>query len=65
MPIFLENAFRVTDMPLVFSLNSNALRISEFYIGYEILTPGFSTRKFVRINQNPKGTLQILDEIDA
>jgi len=35
-----------------------------FYIGYEILTAGFSTRKYIRVIQHPSLTLQILDEID-
>jgi hypothetical protein len=65
MPIFNGVQFVVTDTPFMFKLDSSALQNSEFYIGYQILTAGFSTCKYSRIIQHPKNTLQICPEIDA
>jgi hypothetical protein len=66
IPIFYcEATFLMTRSPFAFTLNLNYIQCSDFYIGYEILTAGFSTRKFVRIIKQPGQALQILDEIDA
>jgi Putative DNA-binding domain len=64
IPIFAEVVFSLTDMPFQFTCNSQCLKSSDFYIGYQILTAGYSTRRFFHIVQHPKGALQILDEID-
>jgi len=56
--------FCLTDGPFAFTLDSNSIQMSDFYIGYEILTAGFSTRKVYCVIQHPSLTLQILDEID-
>jgi len=65
IPIFREVTFAVADMPLQFTVDSKCLESSDFYFAYEILTAGFSTRKYIRIIQHPRRTLQILDEIDG
>jgi hypothetical protein len=66
IPIFFSEAnFLLTSKPFAFTLNLNSLQCSDFYIGYEILTAGFSTRKFVRIIKTSGQALQILDETDA
>ena len=57
--------FTVADMPVQFTVDSKCLESSEFYFAYEILTAGFTTRKYIRIIQHPKLTLRILDEIDG
>jgi hypothetical protein len=65
LPIFAEVKFLLTDTPLAFTLDLNSLQSSDFYIGYEIHTPGFSTQKFVHIIKQPGQALKILDETDA
>jgi hypothetical protein len=59
LPIFSE-----TDFPLpTFSitLDENAIRWPDFYIGYDIRAPGCSTFQIIRVVQQPHGTLWITD----
>lgn len=66
MPIFSEVMFILTDNPVQFTCNLQSLRSSEFYIGYQILTAGFSTQKYVRITCDQGArALSIGDEIDG
>jgi hypothetical protein len=56
LPIFAEVMFCLTDGPFAFTLDSNSIKCSDFYIGYEILTAGFSTRKYICVIQHPSLT---------
>jgi len=64
MPIFYGIALMLTDTPLVFRMEASSIRRVNFYIGYEIHAPGFSTRRLIHIAQYPGGTLNILGEIE-
>jgi hypothetical protein len=61
MPIFAEAVFNVTRFPLIFTLDQMDINSPSFWIGYEILAPGFSTAKFFRVEHQPKMTLRIID----
>jgi hypothetical protein len=64
LPIFSGIMFSVADGPVLATLSLSSHQVTDFYLGYEIHTAGFSTRKFIHIVQHPKGTLQIIGEID-
>jgi hypothetical protein len=62
LPIFSEVQFRITDQPIVLTMDEIALRYSDFYLGYDIRAPGFSTFKIVRV-VHQSDTLWIRNEV--
>jgi hypothetical protein len=61
-PIFSEADFSLWEPPLTFALDEKAIGWPEFYIGYEVRTPGFSDGKMIRVINQPRGTLWIPNE---
>ncbi len=49
LPIFSDVEFRIATAPIVLSIDETALRWPDFYLGYDIRAPGFSTFKIIRV----------------
>lgn len=63
LPIFCESPFSLFEQPFLFSINKEFLSLPEFRIGYSIRSPGFSSTKLIRIFQQKKGILHIMDKL--
>jgi len=62
LPIFSEVRLRITDQPIVLTMDETALRWPDFYLGYDIRAPGCSAFKIVRVIHQ-SDTLWIRNEI--
>jgi len=62
LPVFREMMFTLFEPPIMFTVEANTLQWPDFYLGYDIRAPGFSASKLVRVIQQPKGTLMIVNQ---
>jgi hypothetical protein len=62
LPVFRETMFTLFEPPIKFTVESNTLQWPDFYLGYDIRAPGFAASKLVRVIQQPRGTLMIVNQ---
>jgi len=62
LPIFSEVQFRISEQPIVLTMDETALRWPDFYIRYDIRAPGFSIFKIIPVIQRSE-TLWIRNEV--